>query len=445
MVSRKTSKMQRDQFRFVDGDGRAALPAVVDLAGADPLGISPAPLVHGIAAVVGPCAVGAEQLARQQIGVVADALTVLDVLAAPAQHGVGPLPHLLGNDGRDDLARFVLEHHPFLRREELLLLGEHVHHLDLVADIVALVLGVGDHARHGGVGDLLAIVVAVALFPEEVFQLLHGILVGGVQLEQFPHHHCLFLVDDQPPVALCIAENAAVAQHHALFDGLLMAEFHAGGELAQLVLGYGGHDGQAQFRILVQRIDVVVLEKDAHARGEELAGVLDGVQRVAGEAGDLLGDDKVELPRLRIVHHAVEVFAAPGGNAGQALVDVARHERPGGIFADEVFIIADLVAQRVELFVRFRGDAGVIGDAQRNVIDALCPQLLPDRMYVHGGPFHKVRIIIFTYSISRFNDLFKRSKSGRRLRIAIAARQLIAFWPQCGFGWSGAWHCAVPP
>ena len=279
-------------------------------------------------------------------------------------------------------------------------------------------------------GDLLAVVVAVAFFPEEVFQLLHGILVGGVQLKQLPHHHRLFLVDDQPPVALCIAENAAVAQHHTLFDGLLMAEFHAGGELAQLVLGDGGHDGQAQLRILVECIDVVVLEKDAHARGEELPGVLDRVQRVAGEAGNFLGDDQIELPRLGVVHHAVEILAASGGNAGKALVDIARHERPGGIFADEVFIIADLVAQRVQLLVRFRGDAGVVGDAQRNVINALRPQLLPDRMYVHDGPFQKIRKIIFLYSISRFNDLFKRSQkrtaTAHRNRRPAAHRALAA-------------------
>ena len=52
--------------------------------------------------------------------------------------------------------------------------------------------------------------------------------------------------------------------------------------------------------------------------------------------------------------------------------------------ADQVFIVGDLVAQGVELLVRLRRDPGVVGHAQRNVIYALCPQLLPDVMNVHN-------------------------------------------------------------
>ena len=196
---------------------------------------------------------------------VADALPVLHVLAAAAQNFIGPIPQLLGNDGRDDLPGLVLEHDPFLRREELLLLGEHIHHLDLVAHIVALVFGVGDHAGQGGMGDLFAVVVAVSFFPEQGLQLFHGIGVGGVALKELPHHGGLPLVDDQPPIVFDVAEDAAVAQYDVLLDGLLVAEFDTGAKLPQLVLCDAGHDGQPQFRILIEGVDVVVLEKHADA------------------------------------------------------------------------------------------------------------------------------------------------------------------------------------
>ena len=98
---------------------------------------------------------------------VANTLPRFHILAALFQHGICSIPDFLRHDRRYDLARLVLEHHPFLRREELLLLREHVHDLDLVADVVALVFGVGNQVGHGGVRDFFAVVVAIALVPEQ--------------------------------------------------------------------------------------------------------------------------------------------------------------------------------------------------------------------------------------------------------------------------------------
>ena len=232
-----------------------------------------------------------------------------------------------------------------------MLFGEHIHHLDLVAHIVALVFGVGNHARHGGVGNFLAVVVTVSLFPEQGFQLLHGVFVGGIQLKQLPHHHGLLLVDDQASVILDVAEDAAVTQHHVLLDRLLMPKFHTGGQLSQLVLRNGGHDGQAKFRVLVKGVDVVVLEKDADSRIQQLSGILDGVQRITGKTGDFLCDDKIKLTGLGIVHHAVEVLTALGGDTGQPLVDISRHKCPRCVLPDKVLIVANLIAKRVQLLV----------------------------------------------------------------------------------------------
>ena len=114
--------------------------------------------------------------------------------------------------------------------------GEHIHHFDLVAYIVTFVLGVRDHVGHGGMGDFVAVEVAIPLFPKEVFQLLHGIFVRGIKLKKLTHHRCLSLVNDQTFLIFTISKDTAVSQHHILLDGLLMAELHTGGQFAEFIL-----------------------------------------------------------------------------------------------------------------------------------------------------------------------------------------------------------------
>ena len=74
--------------------------------------------------------------------------------------------------------------------------------------------------------DFLAVVVAIAFFPEKRFQLLHGVFAGRVEFKQFPHHRRFRFVDNELSVRFCIAENAAVAEYDARLDGLLVTEFH---------------------------------------------------------------------------------------------------------------------------------------------------------------------------------------------------------------------------
>ena len=116
-------------------------------------------------------------------------------------------------------------------------------------------------------GELVASGVAVALVPEELLQLLHAVVPGGIELEEGPDHLRLGLVDHKSPAVLAVAEDAAVAQDDTLPDGLLVAKADAAGELAQLILGDGGHDSKPQLSVLVQRIDVVILEEDRNPGG----------------------------------------------------------------------------------------------------------------------------------------------------------------------------------
>jgi len=225
------------------------------------------------------------------------------------------------------------------------------------------------------VGDLVAVVVAVALLVEQGLQLLHAVLTRGIQAEQIPYHGCLGLADDQPLILLLVAEDAAVAQHHVGFDGLLMPEFDTRGQLAKLVLGDGGHDGEAKLGALVQSIDVVVLEEYAHVVAQKLSRVLEGVQRVTGETGDLLGDDEIKGPVLGVRDHLVEVLAFLGRDARKPFVHVAGNKSLRAVLLDEILVVGNLVVQRVELLVGFGGNSGVERDPQGNIVDGFGFQL----------------------------------------------------------------------
>ena len=200
---------------------------------------------------------------------------------------------------------------------------------------------------------------------EHVFDLLHAVMVSSVQLEQLAHHGSLVFVNDKAPAVLSIAKNAAVAEDNIVFYRLLVAEPDAARQLAQLVLRDAGHDGEAQLGVLVERVDVVVLEENADACGKQLARVADAVECIAGETGDLLGEDEVKFVVLRVL----KVVALARGHAGKTLVNVAVDERPCRVAGDIVAIVANLVVERVELLVAVGRNARVKRYAQGNIAE----------------------------------------------------------------------------
>ena len=213
-------------------------------------------------------------------------------------------------------------------------------------------------------------------------------------------------IDDKAAIVFGVTKNSGVAQNNALLDSLLVAEFDTGAELSQLVLGDGGHDGKAQFRVLVQGVDIVVLEEYANPAGQQLTGELDGIQSVSGEAGDFLCNHKVKFSGGGILYHAVKILPVPGGSAGNALVDIARDKGPGGIFLDEVLVIANLIAQGIQLLIGFGGDTGIEGDPQRKVINGLGAEKLPYVVYIHGVPLKFVvscSVIMISYIVKFYN------------------------------------------
>ena len=63
--------------------------------------------------------------------------------------------------------------------------------------------------------DLIAAVIPIAFVPEDLFDLLHRVLAGSVEFEQFTNHGGFSFVYYQSAVSFCIPEDAAVSKYDA--------------------------------------------------------------------------------------------------------------------------------------------------------------------------------------------------------------------------------------
>ena len=157
---------------------------------------------------------------------VANPLTIFNVLASASQDLVCFIPNLFGNKGRDKLTALVLEHHPFFGRQEFLLLGEHIDNSHLVTNVISLIFRIRDNSCHRAVCNFVAVIVSIPLLIKQRFKLLHTILTRSIKSEQIPHHRSLSFIDNQSLAILFISEDTAITQNNARFDCLLMSEFY---------------------------------------------------------------------------------------------------------------------------------------------------------------------------------------------------------------------------
>ena len=137
-----------------------------------------------------------------------------------------------------------------------------------------------------------------------------------------PHYLGLFWIHGDLSTMNIKPIDGVVAEHHPGLHAALLPPFHPLGGLAGFLLGHAGHDGQAQFSVVVPCVDVVVDENDPDAQAFQLPGVFQGIYCVPGETGYLLGEDQVEPAQLGLGDHAVERLPLAGAGAGNALVGV---------------------------------------------------------------------------------------------------------------------------
>ena len=207
-------------------------------------------------------------------------------------------------------------------------------------------------------------------------------------MENQPHRLRLLREDGEPAVLFVIAPQAVVPKNMAVSDGLPEPELQPFRQLAHLILRHAGHHHQPELAVAVQSVDVVVLEQDGHAAVQQFLRILDTVQRIPGKPGNLLGDNQVEPPLPGVCNHAQEPLPPPGAGAGDALVHIAGDVCPPGIFFNQLRVVLNLVFQTALLFRLFRGNPGVKGHPQGQVIDGhSLPEPLPEpRDSCHSSP-----------------------------------------------------------
>ena len=96
------------------------------------------------------------------------------------------------------------------------------------------------------------------------------------------------------------------------FHGTAFTPCDIGGDGFTLRLGEGTGEGDSQLTVLLQRIDVFLLEDDCDAKLFERPDIVEAVHRVAGEAGNRLGQDHIDFLLAAVPDHPHEVLTLLG-------------------------------------------------------------------------------------------------------------------------------------
>ena len=144
---------------------------------------------------------------------------------------------------------------------------------------------------------------------------LPGDGVGALALHQkvvvYPAYHLgLLRLHGELSTPQGVAVDGVVPEDYPPAHGLELAPAGPLGDLAALLLGHAGHDGETELPVVVPGVNAVIQKEHPDSVGLELTGDLEGVHGVAGEAADLLGEDQVDLARHGPLDHPSELRAA---------------------------------------------------------------------------------------------------------------------------------------
>ena len=127
-------------------------------------------------------------------------------------------------------------------------------------------------------------------------------------------------------------------------------------------LRQGTHDREQQFALAIKGVDVFLLEEALHAFLFELSDGHQAVDRVAGEAGNALRNDEVDLAVHRVPDHGIETVAVLGAEGRDPFVGVDAGELPVAPAFDITGVVVYLRLVACELFVAVRGHPRISGD-----------------------------------------------------------------------------------
>ena len=138
-----------------------------------------------------------------------------------------------------------------------------------------------------------------------------------------------------------------------------LAPCDIGGDGFTLRLGEGTGEGDPQLTVFLQRIDVFLLEDDCDAELFQCPDIVEAVHRVAGEAGDRLGQNHIDFLLAAVTNHPHEVLTLLGRGSGDALVCKDTGHRPSGVGHDFIGIVLFLHLIAVCLILLFSRNSAV--------------------------------------------------------------------------------------
>ena len=150
----------------------------------------------------------------------------------------------------------------------------------------------------------------------------------------------------------------------ACSHGLLNPPADTGRGILALGLGEGAVDGDEELTFRVDGIDILLLEDDRNPEATELTGVVQGIHRISGEAGDRFGKNHIDLALPALTDHTQKVFALTGRCAGLALIGEDVHHCPVGVRHDLLRIVGFLIFVAVELLLAVGGHTAIGRNSQ---------------------------------------------------------------------------------
>ena len=126
-----------------------------------------------------------------------------------------------------------------------------------------------------------------------------------------------------------------------LLEALPRAPFDIVADGAAFLLCKRSEQRHQQLALCSHGVDVFLFEPNGDAQLLQASDGHQHVQRIAGEAGDALGENQVDVPGFTFSHQALELGALSAG-AADAGVGENACVLPAGIALDQLIVAADL-------------------------------------------------------------------------------------------------------
>ena len=160
--------------------------------------------------------------------------------------------------------------------------------------------------------------------------LMHGIPSRFIQVENVANRLGLFRYDDVISLFIIgVAENIG-AFGDARFKALADAPLGVLRQRPAFFLRKRRQYGQQHLRKGRARVDVLLLKEQLYAKALQVADMLQAFQRIAGKTRYALGDDVIDLARLTIADHSLELRPLFYPCSGDALIRIDVHQLPIG-------------------------------------------------------------------------------------------------------------------